>query len=82
MIQLTRRHVLKSGAAAGAVAGATRELTMEELGPEFRLVPQTKQNDCPSARAAPHWLQTTGMWLFSEAVHWRLWPFRPRSTTR
>jgi hypothetical protein len=55
---------------AGAVGVASaRALAEEELGPEFRFVPQTEQNDWSSATAAPHWLQTTGMGLFSEAVH-------------
>jgi hypothetical protein len=44
---------------AGAV-GVASEPDEEELGPEFRFVPQTEQNNC-SARAAPHWLQTTGI---------------------
>jgi hypothetical protein len=51
---------------AGAAGVVTCEPATVELGPEFRFVPQTKQNDWCCARAAPHWLQTTGIWL-SEA---------------
>jgi hypothetical protein len=55
------KATLMSLPAGVAGVASAREPALDDPGPEFRFVPQTEQNDWSSARAAPHWLQTTGI---------------------